>query len=118
VPDVNNATLLEIYRRTSKIYHADTKFRQLISTGALAIVFYPVRGQEVVSAAMMTAINQDDYLVTIYRGLHDQIAKGVPLRELWAEYAGKSGGTCRGKGGPMHVTHPDSGLMVTIATTK
>jgi len=104
VSEVDNATMLEIYRRTAKIYQADTKFRQMISTGALAIVFYSVRGQEVVSAAMMTAIQKDDYLVTIYRGLHDQIAKGVPLKELWAEYAGKATGTCRGKGGPMHVS--------------
>ena len=106
-------TLLEIYRRTSKIYQADAKFRAMISAGELAIVFYPVRGQEVVSAAMMTALNQDDYLVTIYRGLHDQVAKGVPLKELWSEYAGKATGTCKGKGGPMHITHPETGVMVT-----
>lgn len=109
----NTETLLEIYRRTYTIYRADTKFRQLISSGALSIVFYPVRGQEVASAAMMTALEDDDYLVTIYRGLHDQIAKGVPLKPLFAEYAGKKTGTCRGKGGPMHITHPASGLMVT-----
>ena len=32
---------------------------------------------------------------------------------LWAEYAGKVTGTCKGKGGPMHITHPASGVMVT-----
>lgn len=85
----------------------------MISSGELAIVFYPVRGQEVVSAAMMTALNSDDYLVTIYRGLHDQIAKGVPLKNLWAEYAGRETGTCKGKGGPMHITHPETGVMMT-----
>jgi acetoin:2,6-dichlorophenolindophenol oxidoreductase subunit alpha len=51
--------------------------------------------------------------VTTYRGLHDQIAKGVPLRELWAEYLGRATGTCHGKGGPLHVTSPRHGLMVT-----
>jgi pyruvate dehydrogenase E1 component alpha subunit len=45
--------------------------------------------------------------------LHDQIAKGVDMRQLWAEYLGKATGTCKGKGGPMHVTDPSSGLMVT-----
>src|SRR5581483_1582011 len=45
--------------------------------------------------------------------LHDQIAKGMSLRELWAEWLGKAGGACKGKGGPMHVTDPSSGLMVT-----
>jgi pyruvate dehydrogenase E1 component alpha subunit len=51
--------------------------------------------------------------VTIYRGIHDRLAKGVPLRQLFAEYAGKVTGTCKGKGGPMHITHPASSVMVT-----
>src|SRR3546814_1737248 len=62
---------------------------------------------------MATALRPDDYLVTIYRGLHDHLAKGVPLRELWAEYAGRTTGSCKGKGGPMHITHPESGVVVT-----
>jgi pyruvate dehydrogenase E1 component alpha subunit len=32
---------------------------------------------------------------------------------LWAEVAGRTTGTCKGKGGPMHITHPQSGVMVT-----
>ncbi|MNC20299.1 Acetoin:2,6-dichlorophenolindophenol oxidoreductase subunit alpha [compost metagenome] len=41
------------------------------------------------------------------------LAKGLPTRLLWAELAGKVTGTCKGKGGPMHVTHPETGVMVT-----
>jgi len=62
---------------------------------------------------MAVNLRTDDYLVTIYRGLHDHVAKGVPLNELWAEYAGKATGSCKGKGGPMHITHPESGVVVT-----
>ena len=32
---------------------------------------------------------------------------------LWAENAGRATGTCKGKGGPMHITHPATGVMVT-----
>jgi len=110
---LSNDVLVDIYRRTQKIYQTDVKFRSMISSGDLAIVYYSARGQEVVSAAMMAALEKSDYLVTIYRGIHDQIAKGVPLKPLMAEYAGKVTGTCRGKGGPMHITHPESGVMVT-----
>lgn len=105
--------LLDIFTRADLIMQSDIKFRQMIGAGQLQIVYYPVRGQEVVSAAMMAAINQDDYLVTIYRGLHDQLAKGIPSKDLWAEFAGKVTGTCKGKGGPMHITHPETGVMVT-----
>ena len=105
--------LWEIYRRAVLINRADERFRGAIMSGRLAIVYYPVRGQEVLSAALMTALTQDDYLVTTYRGIHDQLAKGIPPKDLWAEFAGKATGTCKGKGGPMHITHPKTGVMVT-----
>jgi pyruvate dehydrogenase E1 component alpha subunit len=107
------ATLTDIYRRTALIHRSDARFRSLLTQGKLAIVYYPVRGQEVLAAAMMTALQPDDYLVTTYRGLHDQLAKGVPSKLLWAECAGRATGSCKGKGGPMHITHPESGVMVT-----
>jgi len=109
----NNRTLLDIYRRANLIFQADAKFRAMITGGQLQIIYYSPRGQEILSAALMAALNQDDYLVTTYRGLHDQLAKGIPPKELWAEFAGKKTGTCKGKGGPMHITHPATGVMVT-----
>lgn len=111
--EVSTEVLLDIYKRAELVHQTDVKFRSMIAGGELAIVYYSPRGQEVASAAMMAALNQDDYLVTIYRGIHDQLAKGIPSRELWAEFAGKATGTCKGKGGPMHITHPETGVMVT-----
>ena len=110
---IDRDKLLDIYTRTMKIARTDEKFRSLIAGGSLAVLYYTVRGQELVSAAMMEALEPSDYLVTTYRGQHDQIAKGVPLDLLFAEVAGKVTGTCKGKGGSMHITHPDTGIMVT-----
>jgi TPP-dependent pyruvate/acetoin dehydrogenase alpha subunit len=45
--------------------------------------------------------------------MHDCIAKGIPLDELMAEMCGRISGTSKGKGGPMHLSDPRSGLMVT-----
>jgi pyruvate dehydrogenase E1 component alpha subunit len=106
-------TLIDIYRRATLIRLADEKFQKMISSGQLQILYYSPRGQEILAAALMAAINENDYLVTTYRGIHDQLAKGIPLALLWAEFAGKAAGTCKGKGGPMHITHPQSGVMVT-----
>jgi pyruvate dehydrogenase E1 component alpha subunit len=106
-------TLLDIYSRTMKIARFDEKMRSAIMAGKFATLYYTVRGQELVSAAMMAALETSDYLVTTYRGQHDQIAKGVPLKGLLAEIAGRETGTCKGKGGSMHITHPATGVMVT-----
>ena len=110
---IDRDKLLDIYTRTMKIAQVDKKLRGLLAGGSLAVVYYTVRGQELVSAAMMAALEPSDYLVTTYRGQHDQVAKGVPLNLLFAEIAGKATGTCKGKGGSMHITHPSTGVMVT-----
>jgi pyruvate dehydrogenase E1 component alpha subunit len=116
-PRTSNApdgdTLVEIYRRAQLIRHCGEQFLKTIRAGRIQAPYYSPRGQEVLAAATMVTLAADDYVVTIYRGLHDQLAKGVPLKELWAEYAGKASGSCKGKGGPMHITHPASGVVVT-----
>jgi pyruvate dehydrogenase E1 component alpha subunit len=106
-------TLLEIYRKALKIQLVDEKVRGLLMSGRMAAVFYSVRGQEILAAAMAVNLKPTDYIVTTYRGMHDQVAKGIPLRQLFAEYYGKVTGTCKGKGGPMHITYPAAGIMVT-----
>ncbi|WP_028222458.1 thiamine pyrophosphate-dependent dehydrogenase E1 component subunit alpha [Paraburkholderia oxyphila] len=106
-------TLVDIYRRMALIKQNDERFRAVIKSGKLVMPYYSPRGQEVIPAAMSVCLSDDDYICTIYRGIHDMIAKGVPLKELWAELGGRVTGTCKGKGGPMHVTHPASGVMVT-----
>ena len=105
--------LTQIFTTATRIKVCDEKFRWLILTGQVSAQYYSPRGQEIVSASIGALLRPTDYMVTTYRGLHDQLAKGVPMRELWAEFFGRATGSCKGKGGPMHITHPDSGLMVT-----
>ncbi len=105
--------LVEMYRKMVLIKMCDERIRATMRAGKIAAPYYSPRGQEVISAAVAVSLNPDDYMVTIYRGIHDHLAKGVPLRDLWAEYAGRVTGSCKGKGGPMHITHPASGVMIT-----
>jgi acetoin:2,6-dichlorophenolindophenol oxidoreductase subunit alpha len=111
VPDSN--TLLEIYRRMSRIKANDTRIIAAMKAGRLSMPYYSARGQECIPAAISVQLTNEDYLVTIYRGIHDIIAKGAPPKIIWAELAGRSTGACKGKGGPMHITHPPTGCMVT-----
>jgi acetoin:2,6-dichlorophenolindophenol oxidoreductase subunit alpha len=105
--------LLGIYRTAVLINLTDERIRTLLMSGEIALSYYSPRGQEIVAAATAANLRSEDYVVTTYRGIHDQIAKGVPLRPLFAEYFGKATGFCKGKGGPMHVTHPETGVMLT-----
>lgn len=106
-------SLRSIYRTMVLVAACDDALRAAISAGTVTMAYYSPRGQEATAAGFGAALRADDYLVTTYRGLHDQIAKGVPLRPLLAEMLGRRAGTGKGKGGPMHVVWPDAGLMVT-----
>ena len=59
-------------------------------------------GQEAVAAGMMTAIKDDDNVITAYRDHALAIAKGIPAKECMAEMYGKATGCSKGKGGSMH----------------
>lgn len=111
LPD--DATQLAIYRRAALLKANDERSRKVIMNGRLVMPYYSYRGQEIIPSAMAAALTDDDYWVTIYRGIHDMLAKGMPLNDLWAEIAGRVDGTCKGKGGPMHLTYPAKGIMVT-----
>src|SRR4029077_19778446 len=91
----------------------DERLRKGIMRGEFATVIWPSRGQEAIAAGFGAALRTDDRLVTTYRGLHDLIAKGVPLTEVIGEVIGRSIGASRGKGGTMHISCPDAGVMLT-----
>ena len=104
---------VEIYRRMTLIKQNDERTRKVVKSGRLVMPYYSPRGQECIPSAVSVHLNDDDYICTIYRGIHDMLAKGLPLRDLWAELGGRVTGTCKGKGGPMHLTYPSKGVMVT-----
>jgi acetoin:2,6-dichlorophenolindophenol oxidoreductase subunit alpha len=105
--------LIDIYRKMAAIKANDARIIATMKAGRLTMPYYSGRGQECIPGAVSVLLTKDDYMVTIYRGIHDMIGKGVPPKLIWAELAGRSTGTCKGKGGPMHLTHPASGAMVT-----
>ena len=59
-------------------------------------------GQEAVAAGTVSAIREDDNMITAYRDHGLAIAKGMTARECMAELMGKATGCSKGKGGSMH----------------
>jgi TPP-dependent pyruvate/acetoin dehydrogenase alpha subunit len=110
---VDPERLKAIYRSVALIVAADRRINIGLKAGEFKTGFYPIRGQEIIPAATTAALRPDDYMVTTYRCLHDVLAKGTPLGDVMAEMLGRVTGTSKGKGGPMHLSDPQSGLMVT-----
>lgn len=102
-----------LYTKMALEFAVDERLRKGILRGEFATVIWPSRGQEAIPAGIGAALTDDDRLVTTYRGLHDHVGKGVPLVEVIGEVLGRASGASGGKGGTMHITAPDQGVMLT-----
>ncbi|MEY4372209.1 MAG: 2-oxoisovalerate dehydrogenase [Actinomycetota bacterium] len=110
---IDKQTMLSIYRTTQRIRAFDDRARKAIMGGECFFIHYPVRGHEIISAAVGENMTDADYMTATYRGTADEIACGVPLREIWAENMGRLTGGSKGKAGSMHITDVKNGLMLT-----
>jgi pyruvate/2-oxoglutarate/acetoin dehydrogenase E1 component/TPP-dependent pyruvate/acetoin dehydrogenase alpha subunit len=113
IGEVSVHTLRSIYVTAFKIRQWETRALETMATGAIFFPYWMVKGQELIAATIAQCLEPSDYVVTTYRGTHDQIAKGVPLFDLWSECMGRGTGKSKGKGGTMHISAPDVGLMLT-----
>jgi 2-oxoisovalerate dehydrogenase E1 component len=113
--EIDHDTLREIYRQLSRIHEVDKAIQSGLSSGKFQFTYWPMTGQECIPAAISPLITAEDCMVTIYRGIHDQVAKGVPLKGLFAEALGRVDGVNMGKGGSPHISDPASGSMLTTA---
>jgi pyruvate/2-oxoglutarate/acetoin dehydrogenase E1 component/TPP-dependent pyruvate/acetoin dehydrogenase alpha subunit len=112
---IEPAVLVEIYRQMARIRAVDKRIQAGLSAGQFLFSYWPMTGQEAIPATLSQLINKRDYMVTTYRGIHDQVAKGVALESLFAEALGRIDGVNKGKGGSPHISDPSSGSMLTTA---
>jgi pyruvate dehydrogenase E1 component alpha subunit len=72
-------------------------------------------GEEAIAAGVCANLRPEDYLFSTHRSHGHCLAKGVDPKVLYAEFYGRVGGCCRGKGGSMHPAWPELGILGTSA---
>ncbi len=72
-------------------------------------------GQEAIAAGFAAAMREDDYTFATYRGHAHTLARGVPMTGVLAELMGRTNGLMAGKGGSMHLTSVEHGVMGSYA---
>jgi acetoin:2,6-dichlorophenolindophenol oxidoreductase subunit alpha len=74
-------------------------------------------GQEAVSVGMAAVVEpaRGDTVTCTYRGHGHALALGMDMKVMIAELMGKAAGCCKGKGGSMHLTDMNLGLIGTFA---
>jgi 2-oxoisovalerate dehydrogenase E1 component len=68
-------------------------------------------GQEAVPAGTCLALGPDDVITSTHRGHGHVLAKGLDLGGAFAELFGRESGSCRGRGGSMHIADPSLGIF-------
>jgi TPP-dependent pyruvate/acetoin dehydrogenase alpha subunit len=72
---------------------------------------HPYVGMEAIAVGACAALGPDDFITSTHRGHGHCIAKGLDLRLMMAEIIGREDGYCRGRGGSMHITAIDKGML-------
>lgn len=110
-PDVR----LRLYRLQQEIRLFEKRAYDLFLQGLVKGTSHLSIGQEAVAAGFGAAMRPDDWTFATYRGHAHTLARGVPMAPVMAELLGRANGLLGGKGGSMHLTSVDHGVMGSYA---
>ena len=94
---------LHLLKEMIRIRRFEEKCAELYSASKIRGFVHLYVGEEAVAVGVMQALTPDDAVVATYREHGHALARGIPARALMAEMFGKVEGTCRGRGGSMHI---------------
>ncbi len=103
--------LSDAYRQMHVIRKFEETIRRLYERSQIRGSFHPCVGQEATAVGGCLALRRDDYVTCTYRGHGVALAKGLSVRAGLAEMLGKRTGCSKGKGGSMHFTDLEAGLL-------
>ncbi|MGZ8585231.1 MAG: thiamine pyrophosphate-dependent dehydrogenase E1 component subunit alpha [Actinomycetota bacterium] len=95
--------LKELLHTMKLCRHFDERMEALYRQGRLPGAIYSGRGQEGTHVGVVTALRSDDSLFPTHRDLSAQLAKGLDLRRVMAQFWGRIDGYTRGRDGNSHI---------------
>jgi pyruvate dehydrogenase E1 component alpha subunit len=107
--------LTGMFRTMVLIRRFEETVNELYMQGRIPSTLHLYIGQEAVAAGVCSVLNREDYVLTTHRPHGHSLAKGVDPKAIMAELFGKATGTCKGKGGSMHVGDIHVGVFPAIA---
>jgi pyruvate dehydrogenase E1 component alpha subunit len=114
-PAEQTTDLLGLYEQMAVIRKTEEAAHKLFLAGLVKGTTHLAAGHEAVAVGASAALRPDDYVFATYRGHHHVIARGATPEECLAELMSKATGSCGGKGGSMHLTKADAGMLGSYA---
>ena len=113
--DIGEATRLRLYRTQFELREAEQRAFDLFLQNLVKGTSHLSLGQEAIAAGFATAMKPGDLSFCTYRGHAHTLARGVPVEKVLGELMQRDNGLMRGKGGSMHLTSVDHGVMGSYA---
>ena len=103
--------LVEMYLRMVRIRYFEQSAARLYTAGEIPGFLHLSVGQEATAVGACWPLQPADAITSTHRGHGHCLAKGLDLVSMFAELMGREGGTCRGRGGSMHIADPGLGIL-------
>ena len=113
--DVPLETRLRMYRMLQEMRQFEKRAYDMFMQQLVKGTTHLSLGMEAVAAGFGAAMQKDDYTFATYRGHAHTLARGVPMEGVLAELLGRANGLLGGKGGSMHLTSVEHGVMGSYA---
>lgn len=111
ITDYDQHQLLDFYRRLLLVREFELRAINERKAGLIPGFIHSCVGQEATAVGACAALRRDDVITSTHRGHGHLIAKGGEPRYMMAELAARSTGYCGGKGGSLHMTDFDLGIL-------
>ena len=113
--DIGEETRLRMYRMQVILREAEQRAFDLFLQNLVKGTSHLSLGQEAIATGFATAMKPGDLSFCTYRGHAHTLARGVPVEQVLGELMQRDNGLMRGKGGSMHLTSVDHGVMGSYA---
>src|ERR1700688_4462749 len=113
--DIGEQKRLALYRSQVRLREAEQRAYDLFLQNLIKGTSHLALGQEAVAAGFGHAMEKGDYTFCTYRGHHHTLARGASMTGVLGELMGRQCGLLAGKGGSMHLTSVEHGVMGSYA---
>jgi pyruvate dehydrogenase E1 component alpha subunit len=113
--DIGEEKRLQLFRTQFVIRQAEQRAYDLFLQNLVKGTSHLSLGQEAIAAGFATAMRPGDLSFCTYRGHAHTLARGVSVEKVLGELMQRDNGLMRGKGGSMHLTSVEHGVMGSYA---
>lgn len=103
--------LLRAYRTMRTIRGFEERVHEEFASGEIPGFVHLYAGEEASATGVCAHLDDRDKIASTHRGHGHCIAKGVEPVGMMAEIYGRKTGTCKGKGGSMHIADLSKGML-------